>query len=56
MGQTTPHRKKIILLLNVSKRLRLGLILWHELSNGSRTSNLVLCRLGVSAGKFQSSQ
>jgi hypothetical protein len=34
VGLTTPHRKKFLLLLNVSKRLGPGLIIWHDLSNG----------------------
>jgi hypothetical protein len=36
VGLTTPYRKTFLLLRNVSKRLGLGRILWHELSNGKR--------------------
>jgi hypothetical protein len=31
-----PHRKNVLLLRNVSKRLGPGLIPWHDLSNGNR--------------------
>jgi hypothetical protein len=36
-GAENPHHKNFLLLQNVSKRLRPGLILWHDLSNGKRT-------------------
>jgi hypothetical protein len=32
VGLTTPHRKNLLSLRNVSKRLAPGLILWHDLS------------------------
>jgi hypothetical protein len=34
MGLTTAHRKNILLLGNVSKRLGHGLMFWYELSDG----------------------
>jgi hypothetical protein len=34
VGPTTPHRKNVLLLRNVSKCLGPGLILCHDLSNG----------------------
>jgi hypothetical protein len=45
-----PHRKKSILLRNVSKHLGPGLILRYDLSTGKRTRDLVLGVLGVSTG------
>jgi len=49
-GANNSHSKKSNLLRNVSKRLGPGLILWHDLSNGKRTWDLVLGTLGVSIG------
>jgi hypothetical protein len=50
VGPTTPHHKNFLLLHNVPKHLRPGLILLHDLSNGKRTCDLVLGMLGVSIG------
>jgi hypothetical protein len=50
VGLRTPHHKTFLLLQNVSKCLGPGLILWHDLSNGKRTQDMVLGMLGVSAG------
>jgi hypothetical protein len=51
VGLTTPHCKNF-LLKNVSKCLRPGLILWHDISNGKRMRfgawNIrSLCRVGA---------
>jgi hypothetical protein len=50
VGLTIPHRKNFLLLRNVLKRLGPELILWHGLSNGKRTWDLVLGTLGLSVG------